>query len=118
MLRAAIFVFVGVDFIDFRYVLDFEVTVQGFVGEVPGGTADHSEHFLMECLEDLVVGWLAASPIALSRMYRWVAVLLVYVQFAVSCERTFISQLIFLRLSSSWRRSAFICLNHFSFSSR
>jgi hypothetical protein len=39
------FVFVGVDCNHFRYVLDFEVTVQGLVGDVPGSTADHSEHF-------------------------------------------------------------------------
>ena len=42
---AAIFVFVGVDSNHFRYVRDFEVVVQAFVGDVPGGTADHSEHY-------------------------------------------------------------------------
>ena len=62
VLSAAIFVSVGVDSSHFRYVLDFEVTVQVFIGEVPGGTADHSEHFWLECLEDLGVGWFAASP--------------------------------------------------------
>jgi len=45
MLSAAIFVFVGVDPNHFRYVLDFEVTVQGLVGDVPGDTADNSEYF-------------------------------------------------------------------------
>ena len=45
MLSAAIFVFVGVDSNDFRYVWDIEVVVQGLVGDVPGGTADCSEHF-------------------------------------------------------------------------
>ena len=45
MLSAAVFVFVGVDSNHFRYVRDFEVTMQGLVGDVPGGTADHSEHF-------------------------------------------------------------------------
>ena len=45
MLSAAVFVFVGVDSNHFRYVLDFEVTVQGLVGDVPGGTAVYSEHF-------------------------------------------------------------------------
>jgi len=45
VLSAANFVFVGVDCNRFRYVLDFDVTVQGLVGDVPGGTADHSEHF-------------------------------------------------------------------------
>ena len=44
MLSAAIFVFVGVDFNHFRYVLDFEVTVQGLFGDVPGGTSEYSEH--------------------------------------------------------------------------
>ena len=44
MLSAAIFVFVGVDSNHFRYVRDFEVIVQGLVGDVPGGT-DHSEDF-------------------------------------------------------------------------
>ena len=33
---AAIFVFVGVDSNHFRYVRDFEVVVQGLVGDVPG----------------------------------------------------------------------------------
>ena len=42
---AVIFVFVGVDSNHFRYVRDFEVVVQGLVGDVPGGTTDHSEHF-------------------------------------------------------------------------
>jgi len=42
---AVIFVFVGVDSNRFRYVRDFEVVVQGLVGDVPGGTTDHSEHF-------------------------------------------------------------------------
>jgi len=45
VLSAAIFVLVGVDSTHFRYVLDFEVTVQGLVGDVPGGTADYSENF-------------------------------------------------------------------------
>ena len=48
--------------ITFRYVRDFEVVVQRLVGDVPGGTTDHSEHLLLESLGDLVVGWLAASP--------------------------------------------------------
>ena len=45
MYSAAIFVFVGVDSNHVRYVRDFEVVVQGLVGDVPGGTTDHSEHF-------------------------------------------------------------------------
>ena len=45
MLSAAVFLFVGVDSNHFRNVRDFEVTVQDLVGDVPGGTADHSEHF-------------------------------------------------------------------------
>jgi hypothetical protein len=45
VLSAEIFVFVGVDSNHFRYVLDLEVTVQGLVGDIPGGTADYSEHF-------------------------------------------------------------------------
>jgi len=35
-----------------------------------------------------------------------------------SCESVFIGQLMFLRLSSSWRRLAFMCVFHVSFSSR
>ena len=35
-----------------------------------------------------------------------------------SCERAFISQLMFLSLSSIWYRLAFMCVFHFSFSSR
>jgi hypothetical protein len=45
MLIAVIFVFVGVDSSHFRYIQDIEVVVQGLVGDVPGGTADRSEHF-------------------------------------------------------------------------
>ena len=62
MLSAAIFVLVGADSNHFRYVRDFEVVVQGLDGDVPGGTTDHSEHFPLESLENLGVGWLAASP--------------------------------------------------------
>ena len=35
-----------------------------------------------------------------------------------SCEHVFISQLMFLSLSSSWHRLAFMCIFHVSFSSR
>jgi hypothetical protein len=35
-----------------------------------------------------------------------------------SCERAFISQLMFLSLSSSWHRLGFMCVFHGSFSSR
>jgi len=42
---AAIFVFLGIDSNHFCYVRDFEVVVQGLVGDVPGGTTDNSEHF-------------------------------------------------------------------------
>ena len=45
VLSAAVFVFVGVDSNHFRYVRVIEVTVPGLVGDVPGGTADHSERF-------------------------------------------------------------------------
>ena len=45
LLSAAIFVYAGVDCNHFRYVLDFEVTMQGLFGDVPGGTADYSERF-------------------------------------------------------------------------
>ena len=45
MLSAAGFVFVGVHSNHFPYVRDIEVTVQGLVGDVPGGAADYSEHF-------------------------------------------------------------------------
>ena len=45
MYSAAIFVFGGVDSNHFQYVRDFEVVVQGLVGDVLGGTADHSDHF-------------------------------------------------------------------------
>jgi len=55
VLSDAVFVFVGVDSNHFLYVRDIEVTVQGLVGDLPGGTADHSERFWLECLEDLGV---------------------------------------------------------------
>jgi len=62
VLSAVVFVFVGVDSNHFCNVGDFEVTVQGLVGDVPEGPADHSGHFGLECLKDLGAGWLAASP--------------------------------------------------------
>jgi len=43
--NTAIFVFVGVDSNHFRYIRYFDVVVQGLVGDVPGETTDHSEHF-------------------------------------------------------------------------
>jgi len=64
---AVIFVFVGVDSNRFRYVRDFEVVVQGLVGDVPGGTTEHSEH-----LTGMFGGswcWMACCiPVALSHM--------------------------------------------------
>jgi len=42
---AAIFVYVGVASNHCPYVRDIEVVVRGLVGDVPGGTTDHSEHF-------------------------------------------------------------------------
>jgi len=45
VLSAAGIVSVDVDSNHFLYVWDIEVTVQGLVGDVPGGTADHSVHF-------------------------------------------------------------------------
>ena len=45
MHSAAIFVFAGIDSNHFRYVREFEVVVQGLVGDVPGSTTDPSEHF-------------------------------------------------------------------------
>jgi len=75
VLSAAIFVSVGVDSSHFRYVLDFEVTLQGFVVDVPGGTADHSEHFLTGIFGGSWCWMACCFPIALCRMSRWVAVL-------------------------------------------
>ena len=74
MLGAAIFIFIGVDSNHFRYVLDFDVNVQGLVGDVPGGTADHSEHFLTVMFGGFWFWMACCIPIALSRMSRWVAV--------------------------------------------
>jgi len=62
VLSAAVFVVGSGDSNHFCYVRDFEVTVQGLVGDVPGGNTDHSEKFRLECLEDLGVGWLAVTP--------------------------------------------------------
>jgi len=69
------FVFVGVDSNHFRYVLDFEVTVQVLVGDVPGGTADHSEHFWTGIFGGSWRWMACCIPIALSPMSRRVAVL-------------------------------------------
>ena len=62
MHSAAIFVFVGVDSNHFRYVRDFDFVVQDLVGDVPMCITEHSEHFRLECLENLGIAWLAASP--------------------------------------------------------
>ena len=76
VLSAAIFVFVGVDCNHCCYVLDFNVTVRGLFGDVPGGTANYSEHFWTGIF-GVSWCWVACYiPVALSRMSRWVAVLL------------------------------------------
>jgi len=71
---AAVFVIVGVDSNHFRYVQDFEVVVQGLVGDVPGGTTYNSGHFYWNIGRILVLDGLL-HPIALARMSRWVALL-------------------------------------------
>ena len=70
VLSAAIFVFVGVDSNHFRYVLDFEVTVQSLVGDVPRGTADHSEQFLTGMFGGSCCWMACCIPIALYRISR------------------------------------------------
>jgi len=58
------------------------------------------------------------SSIPYVQMGRSVALYTVSLLSRDSCERVFISQLMFLSLSSSWHRLAFMCVFHVSFSSR
>ena len=105
MLSAAGFVFVGVDSDHFHYVRDIEVTVQGLVGDVPGGTADHSEHFL---LFGGSLCWMACCiPIALSLMSRWVAVL-PCIRLLCCLGRAVNVRLVYMKLEM---QSGEVCLN-------
>ena len=58
------------------------------------------------------------SSILYVQMGRSIALYTVSLLSRDSCERALISQLIFLCLSSSWYRLAFMCVFHVSFSSR
>jgi len=58
------------------------------------------------------------SSIPYVQMGRSIALYTVSLLSRDSCERAFISQLMFLSLSSSWRRLAFMCVFHISFSFR
>jgi len=58
------------------------------------------------------------SSIPYVQMGRSIALFTVSLLSRDSCERAFISQLMFLSLSSRWHRLAFICVFHVSFSSR
>ena len=62
MHSVSVFVFVGVDSNHVLYVRDVEIIVQDLVGDVPMCITEHSEHFRLECLENLGIAWLAASP--------------------------------------------------------
>ena len=66
-----------------------EVNVQGLVGDVPGGTGDHSEHFSLECLEELGVDGLLHphSSIPYVQMGRSIALYTVSLLSRDSCER-------------------------------
>jgi len=120
VLSAAIFVFVGVDSNHLLYVLNLEVTVQGLVGDVPGGTADHYEHFHWNVWRILVLDGLLHphSSIPYVQMGCSIVLFTVSLLYGDSCERAFISQLMFLSLSSSWHHLAFMSVFHVSFSSR
>jgi len=58
------------------------------------------------------------SSIPYVQMGRSIALYAVSLLSRDSCERVFISQLMFLSLSSSWHPLAFMCVFHFRFSSR
>ena len=104
MLGAAIFVFVGVDSNHFRYVLDFDVTVQGLVGDLSGGTADHSEHFYWNVWRILVLDGLLHphSSIPYVQMGRSIAFYTFSLLSRDSCERAFIGQLVY---GQFWKRN-------------
>jgi hypothetical protein len=57
------------------------------------------------------------SSIPYVQMARSIALHTVSLLSRDSCERAFIGQLMFLSLSSSWRRLAFMCVLKVSFSS-
>ena len=77
MHSAAIFVFVSVDSNHFRYVRDFEVVVQGLVGDVQyqGALLIILSIFDWNVWRILVLEMACCIPIALSCMSGWVAVL-------------------------------------------
>ena len=58
------------------------------------------------------------SSILYVQMGRSIALCMVSLLSRDSCKRVFVSQLMFLSLSSSWHRLAFMCVFHVSFSSR
>jgi len=58
------------------------------------------------------------SSIPYVQMGRSIVLYKVSLLYGDSCGRVFISQLMFLSLSSSWNRLAFICVFHVSFSFR
>ena len=98
MLSAAIFVFIGVDFNHFRYVLDFEVTVQGLVGDVPGTLLIILSIFDWNVWRILVLDGLlhphSSNPYI--QMGRSIALYTVSLLSRDSCERAFDSQLMSL----------------------
>jgi len=117
---AAIFVFVGVDSNHFRYVWDFEVTVQGLLETYQGALLIILSIFDWNVWRILVLDGLLHphSSIPYVQMSRSIALYTVSLLSRDSCERVFIGQLMFLSLSSSWHRLAFMCVFHVSFSSR
>jgi len=100
VLSAASFLFVGVGSNRFRYVLDFEVTVQGLIGDVPGALLIILSICDWNIWRILVLDGLlhhhSSNPY--SQMGRSIALYTVSLLSRDSCERAFINQLMFLRL--------------------
>jgi len=117
---AAIFVFVGDDSNHFLYVRDFEVVVQGLIGDVPGALLIIVSIFDWNVWRILVLDGLLHPPSSIPyfQMGRSIVLYTVSMLSRDSCERVFISQFMLLSLSSSWHHLAFMCVLHVSFSSR
>jgi len=117
---AAIFVFVGVDCNHFLYVWNFEVVVQGLIGDVPGAILKILSIFVWKVWRILVLDGLlhphSSTPYV--QIGRSIAFYTVSLLSRDSCERVFIGQLMFLSLSSSWHLLVFMCVFLVSFSFR
>ena len=120
MLSAAIFVFVDVDYNHFRYVQDSKSLCRVWLETYRGALLIVLSIFDWNVWRILVLDGLLHphSSIPYVQMGRSIALYTVSLLSRDSCERVFISQLMFLSLNFSWHRLAFMCVFNLSFSSR